>query len=94
MTSPESASPELTRILFLGANPLGTSRIRIDEEIREIQHEVQLGKERDRIQVEIRSAVRPRDITRAMADIRPHFVHFAGHGGGGEESFIAEDGPG
>ena len=50
MTSPESASPELTRILFLGANPLGTSRIRIDEEIREIQHEVQLGKERDRIQ--------------------------------------------
>jgi hypothetical protein len=92
--SPESASPELTRILLLSANPPDTSRIRIDEEIREIQQEIQLGKERDRIRIEIRSAVRPRDITRAMADIRPHFIHFAGHGGGGEESFIGEDGIG
>lgn len=87
-------SPELTRILFLGANPPGTSRLRIDEEIREIQQEIQLAKERGRIQIEIRSAVRPRDITRAMVDIRPHFVHFAGHGGGGEESFVAEDATG
>ena len=94
LTSPQSASPGLTRILFLGANPSGTSRIRIDEEIREIQQEIQLGKDRDRIQIEVRSAVRPRDITRAMADIRPHLVHFAGHGGGGEESFIGEDGTG
>jgi hypothetical protein len=84
-------STELTRILFLGANPPGTSRLRIDEEIREIQQEIQLGRERDRIKIEIRSAVRPRDITRAMVDFRPHFVHFAGHGGGGEESFVGED---
>jgi hypothetical protein len=94
VTSPGSANPELTRILLLSANPPDTSRIRIDAEIREIQQEIQLGKERDRIRIEIRSAVRPRDITRAMANIRPHFIHFAGHGGGGEESFIGEDGTG
>lgn len=87
-------SSEPIRVLFLGANPLGTSRIRIDEEIREIQQEIQLGTERDRIKIEIRSAIRPRDITRALVDIRPHFVHFAGHGGGGEESFVGEDAAG
>ncbi len=83
--------PRLTKILFLGANPPATSRLRIDQEIREIRQEIGLGKERDSIQVETRWAVRDRDISRALIDIRPHFVHFAGHGGGGEESFVAED---
>jgi|SRR5450756_285005 len=86
-----TAGPQLTKILFLGANPPATSQLRIDQEIREIRQEIELGKARDSIQVETRWAVRDRDISRALIDIRPHFVHFAGHGGGGEESFVAED---
>ncbi|MBV9444997.1 MAG: CHAT domain-containing protein [Streptosporangiaceae bacterium] len=78
------------RILFLGANPRGTRPLRVDEEIREIQQTIMQGRERDNIRVETRWAVRPRDITQALIDTKPHFVHFAGHGGGEEESFAAE----
>jgi CHAT domain len=79
------------KILFLGANPRGTRSLRVDEEIREIQQTIMRGRERDSIQVETRWAVRPPDITQALIDTRPHFVHFAGHGGGEEESFAAEN---
>jgi len=85
------AGPSVIRILFLGASPPDLSPIRIDEEIREIQQEIQLGKHRDRIHLVTKMAVRPRDISRALLEVEPHFVHFAGHGGGGEESFAAED---
>lgn len=80
-----------TRILFLGADPPGTPRLRIDKEFREILDEIRRGKERDRFQIETRFAVRPRDISGALLDVQPHVVHFAGHGGGGEESFVVED---
>ena len=81
----------LVKILFFGANPRGTRPLRVDEEIREIQQTIKQGKERDNILVKTEWAVRPRDITQALIDFQPHFVHFAGHGGGEEGSFAAED---
>jgi CHAT domain len=81
----------LVKVLFFGANPRGTRPLRVDEEIREIQQTIMQGRERDNIQVETVWAVRPRDITQALINFQPHFVHFAGHGGGEEESFAAED---
>jgi hypothetical protein len=80
-----------TKILFLAASPPGLLRLRIDEEIREIEHEIRLGRERDRIQIASKLAVRRPDISRALLDAKPDLVHFSGHGGGGEESFVAED---
>jgi CHAT domain len=80
----------ILRILFLGANPLDTSRLRVDEEIREIQLTIKQGRERDNIAVQAVWAVRPRDITDALMEFQPNFVHFAGHGGGQEGSFAAE----
>lgn len=88
--SPEQTPHPLVRVLFFGANPPGTRSLRIDEEIREIQQTIRQGRERDNIKVETEWAVRPHDITRALIDFRPHFVHFAGHGGGEEGSFAAE----
>ncbi|HEX6519579.1 MAG TPA: CHAT domain-containing protein [Streptosporangiaceae bacterium] len=85
-----NASQFPVRILFLGANPRGTRPLRVDEEIREIQQTIVQGRERDNIRVETCWAVRSRDITQALIDTKPHFVHFAGHGGGEEESFAAE----
>jgi hypothetical protein len=79
------------KILFLGASPPSLQKLRIDEEIREIRQEIRLGRGRDRIQIETQLAVRPPDISRALLDVEPDLVHFAGHGGGGEESFVAED---
>jgi hypothetical protein len=81
----------IVRILFLGANPIGTPQLRVDEEIREIQQTIKQGRERDNILVNTEWAVRPHDITQALIDFQPHFVHFAGHGGGDEGSFAAED---
>jgi hypothetical protein len=81
----------LVKILFLAANPAGTRPLRLDEEIREIQQTIKHGRERDNIQIETVWAVRPHDITQALIDVEPHFVHFAGHGGSDEESFAAED---
>lgn len=70
---------------------MGTPQLRVDEEIREIQQTIKRGRERDTILVNTEWAVRPRDITQALIDFQPHFVHFAGHGGGEEGSFAAED---
>ncbi|HTA03304.1 MAG TPA: CHAT domain-containing protein [Streptosporangiaceae bacterium] len=81
----------IVKILFFGANPVGTPQLRIDEEIREIQQTIKQGRERDKILVNTEWAVRPRDITRALIDFQPHFVHFAGHGGGEEGSIAVED---
>ena len=87
----QEAAGEAMKVLFLAATPPNLPRLRVDEEIREIEQEIRLGRERDLIQVETRWAVRSRDIGRALFDVRPDLVHFAGHGGGGEESFAAED---
>jgi hypothetical protein len=88
---PVQAPRPLVKVLFFGANPRGTRPLRVDEEIREIEQTVKQGRERDNIRIETQWAVRPRDITQALIDFQPHFVHFAGHGGGEEGSFAAED---
>jgi len=79
------------KILFLAANPRGTGHLRTDQEIREIMDEIARGKEGENIAIESRWAVRARDVGRGLLDIQPQFVHFAGHGGGGDESFVAEN---
>jgi hypothetical protein len=79
------------KILFFGANPLGTPSLRVDEEIREIQQAIKQGRERDHIVVRSEWAVRPHDITQVLLDFQPEFVHFAGHGGGKEGSIVVED---
>jgi hypothetical protein len=81
----------IVKVLFFGASPLGTPSLRVDEEMREIQQTIKQGRERDNILVKTEWAVRPRDITQALIEFQPHFVQFAGHGGGDEGSFAAED---
>jgi hypothetical protein len=69
----------MRKILILSANPKSASRLRLDEEVREIE----LGLERKRQeQFEIISkwAVRPDDLRRALLDYDPQIVHFSGHG--------------
>jgi uncharacterized repeat protein (TIGR01451 family) len=88
--TPGSRQP-VVKILFLGANPIDTRRLRLDEEMREIQRAIMAGKERDKIDFTDRAAVRPVDISQALLDYEPRIVHFAGHGGGSDGSFAAED---
>lgn len=77
-------------ILFLLANPKGTSRLHLDKEIRDISEGIQLSRLRDWFKLEQRLAVRTRDVQRAMLDVAPQIVHFSGHGAG-EKGLIFED---
>lgn len=77
-------------ILVLAANPQDTVRLRLDQEIREIDSGLQRARRRDEFILEPVLAARPKDVRRAMLDIKPHFVHFCGHGAG-EDGIAFED---
>ncbi len=70
----------MTKILILAANPQNTDRLRLDEEIREIEQGLQRAKLREQFEWKSVLAVRPDDLRRALLDFHPHIVHFSGHG--------------
>ena len=78
------------KILILSANPRGTSKLRLDEEKREIKEGLRRSKYREQFTLETSEAVRYRDIHRAILDYEPNIVHFSGHGAG-EEGLAFED---
>lgn len=67
-------------ILFLAADPTDASRLRLGEELREIQERLQLANLRERFELHQRMSVRPVDISQALLDVQPQIVHFSGHG--------------
>ena len=81
--------PEPRTILFLAANPAGTTPLRLDEENREIDEGLRRSRHRDRFRLEQRWAVRPQDLQRAIFDYEPQIIHFSGHGDG-EEGIVLE----
>jgi hypothetical protein len=83
-------NPSPKKILLLSANPLKTSRLRLDEEIRGIKEGLRRSPDRDCFSIESAEAVRYRDIRRAILDANPNIVHFSGHGAG-EEGLVFED---
>ncbi len=68
----------MKKILILSANPKDTAKLRIDEEVREIQ----AGLERSRCRDQFEIVVRPDDLRRALLAVNPQIVHFSGHGAG------------
>lgn len=83
--------PDPIKILFLSSNPKNISRIRLDEELREVDERIQLGKFRDRFELIPQLAVRPRDIGRALMRYQPHVLHFSGHGSATEGIVLEDD---
>lgn len=67
-------------ILFLASDPTSATRLRLGEELREIQEKLQLARQRDRFKLDQRMSVRSADISQALLDIQPQIVHFSGHG--------------
>lgn len=82
--------PSLVKILLLSANPKNTTKLRLDEETREIEQRLERARLRDNFRLFSKVAVRSRDFQRAMLDYNPQVVHFSGHGGG-EEGIALED---
>lgn len=67
-------------ILFLAANPSGTSQLALDREARAIHHELERSTGRDQLEFVTRWAVEPLDLLRELRKLRPAIVHFSGHG--------------
>jgi hypothetical protein len=69
-------------ILFLAANPIGTSRLTVDREASTIQSELARGGSRDSFVLVTRWAAEPLDLLRELRKVKPTIVHFSGHAGG------------
>jgi hypothetical protein len=80
-------------ILLLASNPKDTTRLRLDEEVREIYNGLRGAKRRDDFVLQQVWAVRSEDVRRAMLDYEPQIVHFSGHGEG-ENGIAFEDNDG
>jgi formylglycine-generating enzyme required for sulfatase activity len=65
------------KILILAAIPHG---LRLDNEIREIEEAILRSRNRDLFEIRIKTAVRSKDILRAIAEEQPQIIHFCGHG--------------
>lgn len=68
------------KILFLAASPLDSGRLQLDKELREIEKRIQMGTERDWVELISEWAVTPDDLQQALLKHKPHIVHFSGHG--------------
>lgn len=72
----------MKRLLILSANPKNTDKLRLDEEVREIQTGLERSRRRDQFEIITRSALRVSDLRRTLLDHKPQIVHFSGHGAG------------
>jgi AAA-like domain/CHAT domain len=70
------------KILILSANPKDTSKLRLDEEVREIEVGMERCKYREQFKIISKWAVRPDTLRQALLDHEPSIVHFCGHGSG------------
>jgi hypothetical protein len=72
----------MKKVLILSANPINTTQLRLDTEVREIQSALERSRNRDEFELIPRLAVRIDDLRRALLDYSPQIVHFSGHGDG------------
>lgn len=55
----------MKKILIIAANPRGTSQLRLDQEIRDVEEAIQRSQFRDQFEIKQRSSARPIDLHRA-----------------------------
>jgi CHAT domain len=77
-------------ILFVSANPPGTTSLKLDEEVREIQIKIRASEHRDSLQLITKWAARPDDLLQSLLEHKPHIVHFSGHGSSMEELLLLD----
>lgn len=89
-TAAKNTQQDVKTILFLAANPKGTSQLRLSEEVREIQSGLKRIHRQDAFVLQQQWAVRSRDVYQALLDYKPQIVHFSGHGSG-EDGLVLEN---
>jgi hypothetical protein len=73
-------------VLFLAANPAGTTHLLLDEECAAIERELRMTAGRDDFDFRSKWAVTVDDTMRYFNDLRPTVIHFSGHGHGRDEA--------
>ncbi len=86
------AAPEEITVLFMAASPEDEAQLRLDKEIREIEQRLRETKHRDSIRFVPKVARQLTDLMRDLNEVRPHIVHFSGHGNEGELAFENDEG--
>jgi hypothetical protein len=84
-------SGDRVRILVVAANPLGSSPLKLDHEVKTIQEALRRSRKRDNFVVEYRLAATPSELRRALLDVEPHVLHFSGHGAGEQGLLFVSD---
>ena len=79
------------KVLFLAANPAGTTQLQLGEEIRQIKTKIRAAEHRDALEVTSCFAVRADDLLQALLEHKPHIVHFSGHGSSAGELIVVDD---
>jgi CHAT domain len=85
---PSDRTAEKIKILFISANPAGTTPLKLDEEAREIQAKIRDAEYRDSMEFITQWATRPGDLLQCLNQYKPHVVHFSGHGSPKEEIIL------
>jgi hypothetical protein len=79
-------------VLYLSAQPAGSTALRVDREAREIEDQIRLARYRDAIAFRSAWAVSRLALLRELTREDPVVVHFGGHGGGGDVVLEGPDG--
>lgn len=81
------------KILFLAANPEGTSELQLRTELNRIDSSLQKGDVAHKFELVHRWAVDATVLRRVLLDEKPDIVHFSGHGTGAEGlMLVGQDG--
>jgi hypothetical protein len=87
--SPASSAPHV--ILFVGANPMGSGGLRLDEECAAIERELSMTEGRDDYLFLSKWANTTDDLMRHLNQLRPSVIHFSGHGSGSDSQHRGSD---
>jgi len=89
--APAPRDGQRLKLLFLAANPNGTTPLALDDESREIDQKIRASEYRDALEQVTKWAVRPDDLLQYLNEFQPHIVHFSGHGSATEEIMLQDD---
>ncbi len=67
------------RILFLSANPIDTARLRVEDEIREIENAIRRSNHSDEFELIHSIGVRKSELHSILTRHSPHFLHISTH---------------
>lgn len=82
---------KIIKILFLAANPLKTTHLKLDQESRSIDQALRQSEFRDKFEVIQHWAVRVGDLQEILLRHKPDLVHFSGHGSPSSEIILQDN---